>query len=57
MITKVYNIMKTRKSIYETPLVHVEAFSAESGFAASLRTGIPDITGDYVKDQSEEWNL
>ncbi len=50
--------MKTHKSIYETPLVLVEAFSTEVGFAASddSNSGIPGITGDYVKDESGEWN-
>ena len=48
--------MKTHKSIYGTPLVLVEAFSTESGFATSGDTGISGITGDYVKDESGEWN-
>lgn len=53
--------MKKTKSIYETPLVHVEAVSTEHGFAQSGVSvhnpyGLMDITGDDVNDQSNDWN-
>ena len=51
--------MKTTKSIYETPLVRVEAVSTECGFAESgthNRYGLQDFTGDSVNDQSDSWN-
>ena len=52
--------MKKTKSIYETPLVHVEAVSPEHGFAQSSKTynahGLHDIIGADVTDQSGDWN-
>lgn len=54
--------MKTTKSIYETPLVRVEAVSTECGFATSggeearNAYGLQDFVGDDVKDLSDSWN-
>ena len=53
--------MKTTKSIYETPLVRVEAVSTECGFATSgtethNRYGLQDFVGADVNDQSDSWN-
>ena len=53
--------MKTTKSIYETPLVRVEAVSTECGFATSGEGsrnsyGLQDFVGADVNDQSDSWN-
>ncbi len=42
--------MKTHKSIYETPLVHEEAFSTEVGFAASY--GDEGAAGKVVEEDT-----
>lgn len=52
--------MERTETIYETPLVRVEAVSTECGFAQSGGTyndyGLRDFTGADVNDQSDEWN-